>query len=302
MAIRLVKTETLLLTRELAIQFKSMQPLRGERQRKESRCKFFRAHLREGTFGSPFWKQCTIGDSDTMFRCDGQHTSWVLAELSEADFPQGLTVVIATYHLDSLADASPLFDMFDNPVSARSQEDRTGFYSSIHPELDGIPVAFLTKTAKIVGSYRQEMNSSLNDEGEWLRVYPARERGLYFEDRTACEFAVWLYRFNNAMNSWILRLDTDLLAALVYQWTKSPHEATELWSDVFSSSSADPSSVSVELRDILREMRKTPSQKKRLAKVRRAIDRLWDAYLRSDKRESIPIPSTLFTETTQPAA
>jgi len=286
MSIKLVNVEKLPLTLELATAFRDMVPLKGERHLKKGRCDYFRDALRVGTFRDVFWSKCTIGDDlfATQYRGDGQHTSTVLAELSETAFPQGLTAVISTYHLDNeIRDAGQYFEMFNNPISARGPDDRMRWHRARYQMLEEMDVseAFLTKVAKLIALYRTEMNKDMSDrEAVVLMIYSARERGLYFQDLSCQQYAVWLWQWRTANNKSFFKLDNELLVDSYYHWKAQPEEATALWSEIFQETNDDPDSVSNRIINLFRITGKTPIQKRRLTeKARRSLKVLWDEYL-----------------------
>ena len=124
------KSELIPLTKELAAQFAGMRPLPGERPLRQARLKFFQSCVRNEIFNSPTWAQVFVGDDATPYRADGQHTSYVLAHCEEAIFPTAVSVTIDTWAVDSENELGDLFDLFNNPVSVRSNSDKMGVFRS----------------------------------------------------------------------------------------------------------------------------------------------------------------------------
>jgi hypothetical protein len=284
MSIKLTNVAKVPLTLQLAQRFRDMKPLKGERRLKRSRMNFFRAALRTGIFRDVTWAECTIGTDHTSNRGDGQHTSNVLCELEEEKFPEGLSAMVMTYHLDDeVNDAAQFFELFNNPISARSADDRMHQYRSRYPVLEqqDIPEAFLTKVAKIIAEYRNEANTEGDDQSDWLTVYPTRERGLYFGDAKCREYALWLYQWHSTKNFvTLLKLDPVLLVDSYIHWQEQPDEATVLWAEVFQQTNPDPDAISAKIISGLKRTASNSLQKrKQIEKARRSIKALWAEFL-----------------------
>lgn len=281
MSINLKDVEQVPLTPELAKTFQNMPRLSGERRLKEGRCKYLRNALATGTFRDVMWSTCTIGDDPTKYRGDGQHSSKVLTELEADKFPQGLKAIVTNYHLDDAGqDVAVYFDMFNNPVSARTPDDRMHMYRHWHPELEqlDVPEAFLSKVAKVIAYYRQEINES--DDERFLTIQPARERGLYFNDAECRAYALWLYQWRSTRNfSELLKLDNELLTETYYEWKESAENATELWTEVFEGSNPHADSSSQRIIAFFRATNRTGKAQKRLVqKARRLTREVWADY------------------------
>lgn len=286
MAIRKLATETSPLTAQLANTFNNMTPLKGERRLKASRCKYFEDLIRKGLFVGCDWATCTIAnDVVTTYRGDGQHTSRVLATLPDEQFPQGLTVNITRYHLDNdIDDASTFFDLFNNPVSTRTADDRMRQIAARFPEFASldIPEGLLTKVAKIIQTYRREANDS-DDEAEqlFLRIFPARERGLYFEEDRARDFALWCYRWIDTANVRLLsKTDNELLVEMYVQWQEDEESATSLWGEIFRGDNPDLHATANRVIEMLRAVHpKTLQKKKFIEKTRRTMREQWKEFV-----------------------
>jgi hypothetical protein len=287
MSIKLLKVETVPLTFELAVSFHDMKALKGERRLKKSRLNYFRNALRTSTFRDVVWAKCTVATDlfGNLFRGDGQHTSTVLSELSEAEFPQNLSAVVMTYRLDNdIEDAAQFFELFNNPVSARTPDDRMHLFRAKYPALEeaDIPEGFLTKVAKIIASYRTEVNKNVDDnESTVLTIYPPRERGLYFSDPACQDFALWLWQWHTAPRfSSLFKLDTELMVDTYYHWQERQEEATMLWSEVFQSNNPDNDAPGNRISMTLHTIGNVTSKKQRyVEKARRTVRAIWAEYL-----------------------
>jgi hypothetical protein len=135
---RLINSETVPLTPDLAQQFRTLTPSPTERPFDESRAKMLRTAAENGKLVAFNWAQATF--SGKTIRMNGQHSSSVLCELSGA-FPQGLKVHLDTYQVDDKEGLADLFRQFDSRKSGRAPGDVAGAYQGLHDELRDVPRA-----------------------------------------------------------------------------------------------------------------------------------------------------------------
>jgi hypothetical protein len=292
------KVELTPLTPEVAQRFASMTAVPGERPKRSSRLKYFETLLRTGQFTSPNWAQALveIGGGEQIYRVDGQHTSEVLATCDPVMFPQGAVVTVTTYRA-SEADLPALFDMFDNPISARSNTDKMSVYVPKFDELDGIDRGFLAKAAAGIDYYfREAARDAARDAARenpsgaipWeARMYPKREHGLYFEDERSRTFAVWLHQWDKAKHSWLIG-KPGIVAEIFSDWRHVPAVAEHFWAQVFAESNPDPNDDTRELISTLKDWsHKVPKIKQE--KFRQRAKRIWDRYR---KAVTVEAPAT----------
>src|SRR5262245_23652237 len=126
---RLVKSETLPLTPDLAERFKGMLPSPTERMLDPTRVKMLREKAEHGHLITFNWATAKFGDRE--YRMNGQHSSTVLCELN-GTFPQGLKVHLDSYEVDNKAGLALLFRQFDARKSSRSPTDVSHAYQGLH--------------------------------------------------------------------------------------------------------------------------------------------------------------------------
>ena len=283
--VKKLKSELVPLTRPLAERFAQMTPLPGERALRPARVRFFEARVQDTTFNSPNWSLTTIGDSDHEYRADGQHTSHVLALCTDEQFPEHLLVTINTYHLDSEEDRVQLFDLFDNPNSARTNLDKMGIFIATHTDLAHIEDrAYLSKVAHGIDYH--------NREGK-LETHTARDFGMYFDVPVNRAFANWLYRWHEAEHAWMIG-KPGVVAEIYADWLSYPALAADFWGQVITESNPDPDDDTRELARTLKDWsRKQPRFKQDKFRVR--AKKTWDRFRRiaADSRtgESILAPA-----------
>src|SRR5262245_20526259 len=129
--------------RTFATTFSQMPALEGERLLKPARLAFLRNHVKAGTFVSPTWAVVIDKNTGNRYRANGQHSSTVLAELTETDwqlyFPKGLLVTVEEFTTDDLdSDTFLIFDIFDNPISARANVDVMNLHRMHYEDLANV--------------------------------------------------------------------------------------------------------------------------------------------------------------------
>lgn len=135
---KLLKSETLPLTPELAAKFRDMEASPTERALDKSRIKHLTEKAEAGLFVSPTWAIAQVGSRKV--RVNGQHSSTVLANLN-GNFPDGLQVHIDHYHVKTEQELAVLYRQFDDRKSGRSSADVAAAYQGVHPGLHGIQKA-----------------------------------------------------------------------------------------------------------------------------------------------------------------
>src|SRR5262245_61631259 len=111
-------------TREVAKAFATMPALKGERPLRPHRLAFLRSCVAAGTFVSPTWAVVVDKATGQRYRCNGQHSSTMLADLPDENYPADLLVTIEEYTSDDLTkDAFHIFNIFDHPSSSRTNID-----------------------------------------------------------------------------------------------------------------------------------------------------------------------------------
>jgi hypothetical protein len=238
--------------RALAIEFSQMPALLGERPLKQSRLTFLRDHIKAKTFISPTWAVAIDKNTGERFRANGQHSSTVLAEVSEEDFPQGLMVTIDEYSSDNLnEDAFEIFDAFDNPKSVRGNVDAMNVYRVHYPELAEIESQILLNLMTGVSLFEKNLPNGI--------FYSSRDRGLYLENVEYRNFAVWAAPFANTLHGWMLK-KAGIVAEMVGDRRVDQEVAGEFWQLAFNESHPDADHETRELSRTLKEWASKPTK------------------------------------------
>lgn len=123
------------LTRELATEFREMQPANRERRWRASRDAWIRGLISRNEFFAPKWAFAWLGDK--KIRLNGQHSSTVLASLTD-NFPTKLKVCIDEFSCDTERDVAILFEQFDAAESVRNRDEIIAAHAGAEHSLDGI--------------------------------------------------------------------------------------------------------------------------------------------------------------------
>lgn len=243
-----VKLETC--TQDVAMAFSQLPALKGERPLRPARLAFLRAHVTDGTFVSPTWAVVVDKTTGTRYRANGQHSSTVLAGLSEAEYPPQLLVTIEEYTSDNLEkDAFLIFDLFDHPSSSRSNVDVMNLHRVYYEDLQEIDAKLVLTLASGIALYEKGI-----DKGLFL---PVRERGAYLEREDYRHFILWAAPFAKAVHGWMLH-KPGIVAEMLSQRRLDADMAETFWQLVFTESHPDADHETRELSRTLKDWAAKP--------------------------------------------
>jgi hypothetical protein len=288
-----VKSELVPLTRELAIRFSEMRPLPGERKLREARVKYFQGRASSGQFHSPRWSQALVGDDPNPWRGDGQHTSHVLSRLEDREFPKGLNVTIETWQLDDMNQSAEFFDMFDNPISARTNLDKLGVYVAEFEHLKDVEHKFINRILGGVHFFHLDLIRQQQEQPEKkvaAAVINARDRGVYLHDPDVRSFLTWTHQWYHARNNWMFE-KPGITAEIYADWRTLPETAEDFWGEVLHGSNPDPEDETRELARVLAEWAE-PKRKTKQDKFRARAQKTWNRY-RKLNAPPAPTPTTI---------
>ena len=135
---KLLQSELVPLTPELAQQFHTMPASPTERDLNPLRTKFLRQRILNGMAVPFHWSSAILDGKE--FRMNGRHSSGVLCELNGA-FPEGLMVHRDLYEVPNMDSTAMLFRQFDARQSGRSPADVAGAYQGLYEPLNEVPRA-----------------------------------------------------------------------------------------------------------------------------------------------------------------
>lgn len=299
MSIRFIRVDVEELTPDLCRRFSAMPALDGERDIKESHLRFLDEKVSANEFYSPTWAVTTVKGAPERLRCDGQHSSTVLTKIVDSGnperFPANLQAIILNYEIDSVEnDAETLFNLFDNPKSARTNTDAMSVFRAAHPELKTFDNRYLVHVATGVNYYVEGLSAKIKKDHVKAvlkarkkrqeapappplpRIYDARQYGLYFLNPQFLDFTVWLKRWKDSRCAWIL-VKTGVVAQILESWLKAPVQAQRYWGYVFREDHPDPEHASRRLVLKLRALKSKPRPK--AEEYFSLAEELWATYL-----------------------
>jgi len=133
---RLIESQTIPLTRELAKQFHQMTPSPTERPLDPRRVRHLKEKAESGLLVNFHWAKVKVGNQ--IVRMNGQHSSSMLTGLN-GQFPEGLYVHMDEYEATDANGQALLFRQFDDRKSGRSPGDVAGAYQGLYKELADVP-------------------------------------------------------------------------------------------------------------------------------------------------------------------
>jgi len=280
-----ISVEGVPLTRDFVQSFAALPALPGEREVKPARLEYLLLQLRDGRFCGPDWAIGWCLDTQTEYRLDGQHTGGkdgLLNHLpADVPFPEGLLATVARYEFESIElDGAALFNLFNHPKSARTNEDVMGLYRASQITLTGFSRKFLVAVGNGVAEYEKGLKAS-GASDTW--ILSPRERGIYFSNPARTEYvqvAEWLAGFSAAKNAGFLNRPA-IVAEMIKHWMTNASAANQFWSYVFSENHPEPDHHTRTLAQTYREWGR--QKKYKPFQYRSKAATAWKHYLREMK-------------------
>lgn len=175
----------------VARRFHDMGGTQYERELQESRTERIREKMLGGEHVLFNLASGTVLENNLTSRVDGQHTTELFLELTEAEwkevrFPIG--VVISEFECDTPVDLATLFEQFNPPWSSRTAQDLIGCHLAVHPELfEAIPRSIAAKLAIGLAWYLKKVRKQ--------EIHPATKYELIHSDPDHQEFMLWSSTF-----------------------------------------------------------------------------------------------------------
>lgn len=297
MAIRKKGVATIDLTLKFTKQFRAaLIPVPGERILKKSRVRHLNNERLNGRFHHPEWAQAYVEvNPDVMYRVNGNHSSAMLAQLSPAEFPAGLTLTLTTYEIDSIEDdLANLFNMFDHPSAGRTAEDElcTGIAcfsdlakiehrERIYPAAKGINAYNKIEARRLTVEWMKKKEKALKSASTkalpvkpqigHLHEYRERELRAHFVREENRAFVLWFDElWTSATATMVGRKNVkffkkDGIVAQMYGgWLQNKDAAKKFWHLMFTESHENAEHVtrtlSNDLRNLISESNKNQTE------------------------------------------
>lgn len=228
---RIVKTETVQITRALAQQFSQQLDVNQfsdqkditltDRKLKEARVRQLRQRYESGLLVVFNWYTVRVVQlGNKQLRINGQHSSYMLASLPEP-FPTGLIANIVHYEVDSQEDAILLFRQIDPEWSSRKSEDVAYIYQAQHTELRSLNSDHSKKICVGLVWFRGKIPPATKQPKGDDRFTLVNEDGLR-------PFFVWADNILDLKERPYLNPD-PVIGAMYRTFTKNPEKANEFW-------------------------------------------------------------------------
>lgn len=261
----LVSSETVPLTKELAIAHRDMPASPTERSFSESRVKKLQDSFTRGLLLPCQWAKAKWKGKDV--RMNGQHSSRALCELEV--FPKGQFVHIDTYQPTDEDGMALLFRQFDARHSNRSPTDCSHAYQGLCDEVAAVDQAKALAAIKGINRYHR-----FTGDGE---VKSGDDIGLMFFNRAYDKFIHFIDELLSGKCQELKR--PEILAACYGTFLVSNERAAEFWTDVKTAAKDDSPS---QVLDGQLEKDKEQTDKKKKLKADQLYGicvRAWNAYL-----------------------
>lgn len=264
----LVSSETLPLTRALAVAHRDMPASPTERTFSDSRAKRLRANFDDGLLLPCQWAKATWKGKDV--RMNGQHSSFVLAEMEE--IPEGSFVHMDTYKPTSEEGMALLFRQFDARYSNRSSTDCSHAYQGLFEDIAEVDEVKALAAIKGINRYHR-----FTGEGE---CFSGDDIGKMFFNKAYYKFIFFTADLLSGKCKELQR--NEIIAAVYGTFLQSEERSKEFWRDVKTAAKDDSPS---QVLDAQLEKDKDQSDTKKKLKQDQLYGmcvRAWNAYVAGD--------------------
>jgi hypothetical protein len=253
------------LTPETLTEFERAIPLPGERPLNPTRLRQLERLVTQHEFYGVDWHVAVDQENGQLYRLDGQHSSVLLRQLlntesANADehpaFPGGLLASITTWSFTSLDDeAAELFNMFNNPISVRTNTDMLSVFRARFTDLTEIDLGLLHKLLAGTAHAFKKLTSSIivDFAGPHLYVPTRRYNGQLLYHEGVRRFVLWAAQFKESRNNHFLS-KPGIVGSMLEQWAEDTADATLWWTLVLNESHPDPDDDSRELAEALKKL------------------------------------------------
>lgn len=222
---------TMLATKELAIEFRDMDPAPQDRLLSKKRLEVYQALMRKGAFRPVTWAKAWCNETKGYYRVNGKHTSTMLAQLE--DIPE-FYITIEEYVSDTLQDIAELYATFDSKMMSRTTGDINLAFAGTLPLLQGI-------SARVINSCVAGLTYAHGlAQGEESGKYYLREQPVDRAERILeyPEFIKWVYDLGTNSVRHMIRV--PVIAAMFGTWTRDKDKADAFWTAVKNETGEKP--------------------------------------------------------------
>src|SRR5215467_334060 len=261
------------LTPDTLTDFERAIPLPGERPLNPTRLRQLQHLLVADEFYGVDWHVGIDEETGQRYRLDGQHTTALLRHLLTIDrtdpeqadipaFPEGLIASITTWKFTSVAeDATELFNMFNNPMSVRSNVDMRSVFRATFADLAGLDLQLIHKLLAGVAHAFKKLQSPFVVEfaGEHLYIPVRRFHGQLLYHEGVRRFIRWAAQFTDTRNHHFLA-KSGIVASMLENWIEDAADATTWWTLVLNENHPDRDDESRDLAEALKKLAGGPKK------------------------------------------
>jgi hypothetical protein len=264
---KLVGSETVDLTPDLAADFSKMSASTSERDLKPSRMDYLKDAVLSGTAISFSWARAKIASTGEIYRVNGHHSSTMLAALN-GQFPEGLKVHIDDYEVNDKLSLGLLFRQFDSRLSSRSIDDISGAYQGLQPDLVGIRKKIGRQALEGAIWYKKNIVGNPVPTGD--------DRFDLFDDQSLHPF---IQMVEGVCSIKTPEFSPPVMGAMYGTWDREPKWAEQFWIDVAKQGGDNPTNhPSATLDAWLVDALQRKTDKPKQTEVYRACAIAWNAH------------------------
>lgn len=274
---KLISSETVDVTPQLATEFDTMPASTTERDLKSKRLDYLKNAVLGGTAIAFMWTKAKVTASGKTYRVNGHHSSNMLASLN-GEFPSGLKAHIDTYEVPDDTSLGLLFRQIDSRQSARTVDDISGAHQGLAPRLSDVPKLAGRKSIEGYVWYQKNKIGEDTPSGD--------DRFNLFLDEALHPFIQMTGRILSLKTP---EFSTPVVGAMYGAFGRDPLEAEKFYSDVARQGGGnDDGHPAVVLDAWLVDAREQKDDKPKEMEVYYACVYAWNAYRNSKSIEKIP--------------
>ncbi len=274
---KLLSSETVDITPELATEFSTMAASATERDLKSKRLDYLRAAVLGGTAITFAWTKAKVISTGETFRVNGHHSSNMLANLN-GQFPPGLKAHIDTYEVSDIPTLGLLFQQIDSRMSARTVDDIAGAYQGLQPDLANVPKP---AARKAIEGYVWYKSNKVGDD-----VPRGDDRFMLFLKPELHPFVQMSGRVLSLKTPEFL---TPVVGAMYGAFERDPNDAEKFYSDVARQGGGNGERHPAFVLDAwLIDAREQKEEKPKEQEIYYACAYAWNAFRNQKELDRIP--------------
>lgn len=220
--------KTTKVTKAIVKEFADMEPAPRDRPLSERRVEVYKKIAEQGGFRPLTWASAKCGETGSVYRVNGKHTSTMLSRLDK--LPDDLYVTVDRYYCDELDDVAKLYATFDSRLQSRNTADINRSFASCVPELGEVAARTINLVVSGIAFHQYGTDYS--------RLQPAERAEALLEHHG---FAVWAHNlFGHSDNTNPHMKRVAVFAAMFGSYCVSKSDAEKFWVAVMEETGTSP--------------------------------------------------------------